>query len=94
MAEVFNEPGTAQAIADEVAAAKPAPDMYLAACAALNTPPEKCLAFEDSLTGLRSAVAAGLRTVGVPTLQRDDFPADVVFGSLADDRLLAWVERW
>ena len=80
--------------ADEVPAAKPAPDMYLAACAALNTPPEKCLAFEDSLTGLRSAVAAGLRTVGVPTLQHDEFPADVVFPSLADDRLLDWVGRW
>ena len=80
--------------ADEVAAAKPAPDLYLAACTALGVGPELSLAFEDSLTGLRSAVAAGLRTVGVPTLRAGDFPADVVLGSLHDKRLLAWIERW
>lgn len=80
--------------ADEVPAAKPAPDLYLAACARLGVPPERCLAFEDSLTGLRSAQAAGLRTVGVPTLRHDSFPADLVVSSLRDERLLAWVGRW
>lgn len=80
--------------ADEVAAPKPAPDMYLAACDALGLPPTRCLAFEDSMTGLRSARAAGLRVVGVPTLQHGDFPADVVLGSLRDERLLAWVRTW
>jgi HAD superfamily hydrolase (TIGR01509 family) len=80
--------------ADEVRAAKPAPDMYLAACAALQAPPAQCLAFEDSLSGLRSAIAAEMRTVGVPTLRTGDFPADIVFGSLRDERLLAWVENW
>jgi beta-phosphoglucomutase-like phosphatase (HAD superfamily) len=49
---------------------------------------------EDSLTGLRSAQAAGLRTVGVPTLRHDSFPADLVVSSLRDERLLAWVGRW
>jgi HAD superfamily hydrolase (TIGR01509 family) len=80
--------------ADEVPAAKPAPDIYLTACAALGVPPERCLAFEDSMTGLRSAQAAGLRTVGVPTLPQDDFPADMVIPSLRDERLLAWIGRW
>jgi HAD superfamily hydrolase (TIGR01509 family) len=80
--------------ADEVVAAKPAPDMYLAACEALGVPPDRCLAFEDSMTGLRSAQAAGLRTVGVPTLRHEPFPADLVFESLADGRLLAWIGRW
>lgn len=80
--------------ADEVAAAKPAPDMYLAACAALQVPPARCLAFEDSLTGVRSARAAGMRIVGIPTLRHEDFPADIVFPSLVADRLLAWIETW
>ncbi len=80
--------------ADEVSAAKPAPDLYLAACAALERAAPACLAFEDSMTGLRSALAAGLRTVGVPTLSHETFPADVVFGSLQDARLLAWVDTW
>jgi HAD superfamily hydrolase (TIGR01509 family) len=80
--------------ADEVPAAKPAPDVYLAACAMLGRSPEQCLAFEDSMTGLRSAQAAGLRTVGVPTLHHDDFPADLVVSSLRDERLLAWISNW
>jgi HAD superfamily hydrolase (TIGR01509 family) len=80
--------------ADEVEAAKPAPDMYLAACAMLGMPPERCLAFEDSMTGLRSARAAGLRIVGIPTLAHVELTADVVFPSLLDDRLLSWIEHW
>jgi len=80
--------------ADEVPAAKPAPDMYLAACQALGVPPERCLAFEDSMTGLLSARAAGLRIVGIPTLAHVELTADVVFGSLLDDRLRSWIDSW
>jgi HAD superfamily hydrolase (TIGR01509 family) len=80
--------------ADEVRAAKPEPDMYLAACAALGVLPKSSLAFEDSTTGLRAALAAGMATVGVPTLTSTALPAHVVFGSLQDEALLAWVARW
>ena len=80
--------------ADEVSRAKPAPDMYLESCAALGQAPETCLAFEDSMTGLRSAIAAGLRTVGVPSLAQPDFPADWVVGDLSDPGLMRWVETW
>jgi HAD superfamily hydrolase (TIGR01509 family) len=78
---------------DEVARAKPAPDLYLAACAALAAEPQACLAFEDSITGLRAAQAAGLRTVAVPSLPQD-LPADLVINSLTDPDLLAWIETW
>jgi beta-phosphoglucomutase-like phosphatase (HAD superfamily) len=78
---------------DEVAHAKPAPDLYLAACAAVGADPTACLAFEDSMTGLRAATAAGLRTVAVPTLPQD-LPADLVVSSLSDPDLLAWIETW
>ena len=80
--------------ADEVTRAKPAPDMYLESCARLDRSPDACLAFEDSMTGLRSAVAAGLRTVGVPSLSSADFPADWVVADLTDPDLVRWVHTW
>jgi HAD superfamily hydrolase (TIGR01509 family) len=51
------------AAGDEVRAKKPAPDVFLLALAGLGLPAHACLAFEDTLNGLRSARGAGLRTV-------------------------------
>lgn len=45
---------------DEVAAKKPAPDVYLKVLRRLRLPSRCALAIEDSANGLRSAVAAGL----------------------------------
>jgi beta-phosphoglucomutase-like phosphatase (HAD superfamily) len=80
--------------ADEVQRAKPAPDMYEQACQALGRTPGQCLAFEDSMTGVCSAMGAGLRTVAVPTLNRGDFPADWVVADLAEPDLVSWVRTW
>lgn len=80
--------------ADDVSAPKPDPEMYLVACERLGVAPADALAFEDSMTGLRSARAAGLRVVGVPSLARQDFPADVVVSSLQEPKLLSWVACW
>ena len=49
---------------------KPAPDIYLLAAEKLNLAPENCLALEDSLTGIRSASAAGCLPVMIPDLDR------------------------
>lgn len=49
--------------ASDVASAKPAPDLYLAAAARLGVAPERCLAVEDTLAGVRSAKAAGMFAV-------------------------------
>ncbi|MDY7577075.1 HAD family hydrolase [Herbaspirillum sp. RTI4] len=46
---------------------KPAPDVYLAALAALDFPASDCLAFEDSENGLRAACAAGIPTLVTPS---------------------------
>ena len=51
------------AAGDMVSAKKPAPDIYLCALRGLGLPAEKCIAFEDSESGLRSSIGAGLRTV-------------------------------
>lgn len=47
---------------------KPAPDIFLAAAAALELPPAACVAFEDAILGVRSAVAAGMTCVGITTV--------------------------
>jgi HAD superfamily hydrolase (TIGR01509 family) len=52
--------------ADDVQHPKPAPDLYLAACAGLGVAPERTAALEDSNTGVTSARAAGLFVVAVP----------------------------
>ncbi|MBQ1974313.1 MAG: HAD family hydrolase, partial [Ruminococcus sp.] len=47
---------------------KPAPDIYLFAANRLGVLPQACLALEDSPNGVRSAAAAGCKTVLVPDL--------------------------
>ncbi len=53
---------------DDVAEAKPHPELFLKAAAALSMPPEACLAVEDSHVGVRAAHAAGTMTVMVPDM--------------------------
>lgn len=45
---------------------KPNPEIYLRACKAAGLEPDECAAVEDSLNGVRSASAAGLKTIMVP----------------------------
>jgi HAD superfamily hydrolase (TIGR01509 family) len=45
---------------------KPHPEPYLMAARLLEVSPDSCIAFEDSLTGLKSAEAAGTKAVGIP----------------------------
>jgi len=44
---------------------KPAPDPYLETARRLGVPPSECLVFEDTVTGLQSANAAGMECVMV-----------------------------
>jgi len=48
----------------EMPASKPAPDVYLAAAAAVGVPPARCLVVEDTVTGVTAGVAAGATVVG------------------------------
>ena len=50
---------------DEVARGKPAPDMFLAAAEKLGVAPARCVAVEDSVPGVQSALAAGMTVVAV-----------------------------
>ncbi|MDW3207110.1 MAG: HAD family phosphatase [Alphaproteobacteria bacterium] len=49
---------------DMVANPKPAPDLFLHAARTMGWSPEDCTVIEDSATGVRGAVAAGMRVIG------------------------------
>lgn len=51
---------------DDVARSKPDPEPYRLAAQLLGVGVERCIAIEDSPTGLASAIAAGIVAVGVP----------------------------
>jgi beta-phosphoglucomutase-like phosphatase (HAD superfamily) len=58
---------------EQVAAGKPAPDIYLAVTSRLGLEPARCAAVEDSTNGLKSAAAAGLAVIAIP---QPEYPPD------------------
>jgi HAD superfamily hydrolase (TIGR01509 family) len=56
-------------LADEVEAVKPDPAPYRAALRKMTVPVKDALAFEDSVSGISSSVAAGIPTVGIASSQ-------------------------
>jgi HAD superfamily hydrolase (TIGR01509 family) len=82
---------------EEVAHGKPAPDAYLEVAARLGVAADECVAVEDSSNGVRSAAAAGMRVIAIPTPRYpldDDAAAraSAVLGGL-DELTAATVER-
>ena len=70
---------------DDVANAKPAPDIYLLACERLGVPPADAVALEDSASGVAAAKAAGLTVVAVPQFAETDVSAaDHIVASLEE----------
>lgn len=70
---------------DDVTEGKPAPDLYLAACAALGVAPGEAVGLEDTATGIAALKAAGMTAVGVPSFPGVTLEdADLVAPSLED----------
>jgi putative hydrolase of the HAD superfamily len=69
---------TAVICREDVGRVKPAPDLHLAAAAALGVPARRCVAAEDSVNGVVAAISAGCLCVLVPNPvtagQRCDLP--------------------
>ena len=63
---------------DEVEHGKPHPEPYLAAARLLGVEVEDCVAIEDSPTGVRSAVDAGVPTLAVPHV----VPVPIISGAV------------
>jgi HAD superfamily hydrolase (TIGR01509 family) len=51
--------------AADIERGKPHPDIFLQAAEGLGTRPRDCIAIEDSILGVRSAVAAGMTVIGI-----------------------------
>ena len=70
---------------DECAQGKPHPEPYLQALRMLGVGPDRAVAIEDSFNGARSALAAGLTTIGVPhAVDVSQLPGIVHWPTLAD----------
>jgi HAD superfamily hydrolase (TIGR01509 family) len=74
--------------AEQVAAPKPSPHVYLEACRQLAVDPSDAIAFEDSPRGARAARRAGLLLVAVPS-DGDRIDADLTVERLDDARVLS-----
>lgn len=75
------------ACGDEVAAPKPAPDVYLLALDRLGLPASAAVAVEDSPHGVAAAKAAGLRCIAIPGTHADPTrftAADLVLANATD----------
>jgi HAD superfamily hydrolase (TIGR01509 family) len=77
IAELFD----AVVSSEEVAAGKPAPDVYLEAMRRLDAEPGRTAAVEDSSNGIRAARAAGMRVIALPNAH---YPPTAAVLALAD----------
>ena len=50
----------------EIEQGKPAPDIFLLTAKRLKAKAENCIVFEDSLSGMKAAIAAGMYVVVIP----------------------------
>lgn len=50
---------------------KPAPDIYLKAAELLGKSTKDCVVFEDSPTGIKAALAAGIKVIGMSTTHEE-----------------------
>jgi HAD superfamily hydrolase (TIGR01509 family) len=70
---------------DQVRAGKPHPEAYLTAARRLGVDPARCVAIEDSPTGIASAEAAGCAVVAVPHhVAIEPAPGRTIVSSLAE----------
>jgi beta-phosphoglucomutase-like phosphatase (HAD superfamily) len=58
---------------------KPDPEIYRVTSTRLGLPPQRCIVFKDSAVGIRAALGADMRVIGVATtleveVLRRDFP--------------------
>lgn len=67
---------------------KPHPEVFLLSARELNVEPRKCIVIEDSVNGIISAKAAGMKVIAVPETHNHGNPkfsiADLILSSLED----------
>ncbi len=93
----LQKPGQVSVSRNDVRQGKPDPEPYLRAAWLLGVAPEACLVVEDSPTGARAGLAAGMAVVAWPEPSRPDleFPPGCLHADPADLRasLMPWLQR-
>jgi HAD superfamily hydrolase (TIGR01509 family) len=74
--------------ATQVARPKPAPDLFLHAAHTMGIPPDQCVVIEDTPTGVRAAVAAGMTVFGFAAAPHTDAAALQSAGAIIFRRML------
>ncbi len=76
----------------QIAHAKPAPDIYLRAAELLKVAPRNCIVFEDSPTGIEAGLRAGARVVAVQTHTAELPAVDFLIRDFSDTALESWLQ--
>ncbi len=86
-----------QVLGEELPVGKPDPLPYRLALEQLGVQPAEAVAFEDSRSGVLSAVAAQIPTVGITSSQDPatlkGWGTDLAVPNFQDEQLLAWLAR-
>ena len=70
--------------AEDVQHSKPNPQCFQMAADRLGVSHERCLVFEDSIAGVKSAKAAGMYTIGIGHSEEKECLADVIISNFLD----------
>lgn len=70
---------------DMVTRCKPDPEIFLTAASRLGLNPEDCLVFEDALSGVKAAQAAGIKVIALTTTHTREQLASAGVKIIADD---------
>lgn len=75
---------------EDFAYSKPDPDCYLKAAQRLGVQIDECVVFEDSINGLKSGKAAGMKVVGLTTTNPEDRIRDLSDIQISDYREMTY----
>lgn len=80
---------------EDVTNGKPAPDVFLKAAEKIGVEPKDCIAFEDSINGIKSAYAAKMTTVMVPDFLQptDEIKPMINFLCKSLDEAIAYIDK-
>lgn len=79
---------------DDVKNGKPHPEVFLTAAQRIGVMPYECVAFEDSINGIKSALAANMKTVMVPDFLQptDEIKNQISFLCKSLDEAIEFIE--
>jgi HAD superfamily hydrolase (TIGR01509 family) len=78
---------------DQIRNPKPDPEIYIRVAGLLCVSPANCVVFEDSVPGVQSALAAGMRVVGVSTTHQSLVGAGLHIDNFRSPELETWLSR-